>query len=63
MMVGLPLEVDSEGGHAHQPLLRRHQHAESFGGIERDGGRGRLPLVRTAQLKRPWLVGRWQGHL
>ena len=44
-MVSLPPEAGSEGGLAHQPLLRRLRHAENSDRIERGKGRDRLPLV------------------
>ena len=62
-MVGLLLVVGNGGGRVHRPSFRHLQHAEGFGGIERDGGRGRLPLVRIAQLRRLRLVGRRRERL
>ena len=37
--------VDSGGGRARRPLFRRRRHAESSGGIERDGGHDKLRLA------------------
>ena len=62
-MVDLPLAVGNGGGRVRRPSFRRRQHAKGFGEIERDGGHGRLPLVRTARLRHLRLGGRWREYL
>ena len=61
-MVVLPLAAGNEGGRAHRPLPRHHQHAEWFGEIETGGGRGTLQLVRSDQWMRPPPVEQRRGH-